>query len=1821
MKMHAQSHISGQVPIQAGSQFSELPQPNGSSMSSQMQSQVGLHSNLASDFDRVRQHMREIIYAQFQQKQRQPPTPELQMKLNGIVRRLEEHLYRNAATKEEYINRSTLEHRLHGAIRFMSSAPQTQQLPHSVSSSSSVGTMMPTPGIVHRGKFTSVVSSSMDNSMISGPISGLSAAAAEAVNMRSLLSTSTGPTAGVNRSSLSVSDASISDGYQSSTTNIPIGSGGNNLIQSAGLQSTASQMIPTPGLSNSSANSEPVNNFSGFSGNESTSLQKSQQPKQYVGGHNSRILQNLGGQMGIGVRSSLQKKSLSYGFPNGIPNGGLGSFGSNVQLMQSPAASEGFPTASPRPTNSHSNFDHQRQQHLMQTEVSQQIDLVAGDGYGMNTTDLSGSEKLHGTKTSVGSTVNNQNMYQNAHTQHHTTDQSSNMNFQPHHASQQLMPKFQTQELHQQPHLFQHQHNLQSQDQQNLVLKNDEHRQSQGTPSLGSQTINEQGVNPHGEAQYSKNAEQFQRPELQNQFQQTAGVEDSSRGDEMLWHPSGQEDFCPPLPQNSRQQMVNQPHQLVESQNNLTCIAPGSQSEALMQGQWHSKSQETFHTLDPSSQENHVQEEFPQRIKGLDEAHQSLNGSITSQTSASGLNIASPTSNAAGLGPRKSSHIQERRWLLFLYHARGCSAPEGKCLEATCINAQQLWKHMVACNSYKCQYPRCCQSRMLIQHYRKCQQPDCPICIPVRHYIKSQRKASTHIPIGRLNSMYGSQTCSDANDACLALSSGPATVEASQNLQSLVKRMKVEHPSPSLMPKNERSSVPVPAIRQPYAFQDAQSQNFRQVDIPVEVKCENADVKKGFAVVSEREVPFSNEIKNDTYDVAYTTKLDDVPMFPNERASLPKQEMMKDVKDNDVAKQKTDQESATLSAEQSVGTKSGKPKIKGVSLTELFTPEEIRRHITGLRQWVGQSKAKAEKNQAMEHSMSENSCQLCAVEKLTFEPPPIYCTSCGGRIKRNAMYYTMGSGDTRHYFCIPCYNDARGDTMDVEGTTVPKARMEKKKNDEETEEWSKAKAEKNQAMEHSMSENSCQLCAVEKLTFEPPPIYCTSCGGRIKRNAMYYTMGSGDTRHYFCIPCYNDARGDTMDVEGTTVPKARMEKKRNDEETEEWWVQCDKCEAWQHQICALFNGRRNDGGQAEYTCPNCYIGEIERGERKPLPQNAVLGAKDLPRTILSDHIEQRLFRRLRQERQDRARLSGKNFDEVPGAEALVVRVVSSVDKKLEVKQRFLEIFEEENYPTEFAYKSKVILLFQKIEGVEVCLFGMYVQEFGSECLFPNQRRVYLSYLDSVKYFRPEIKTVTGEALRTFVYHEILIAYLEYCKRRGFTSCYIWACPPLKGEDYILYCHPEIQKTPKSDKLREWYLSMLRKAGKENIVVDLTNLYDHFFVSTGESKAKVTAARLPYFDGDYWPGAAEDMINQLRQEEDGKKQHKKGKIKKIITKRALRAAGHTDLSENASKDILLMQKLGETISPMKEDFIMVHLQHACTHCCHLMTSGTRWACRQCKNFQLCDKCYDAEQKLEERDRHPISSRDKHLLNPVEVNDVPEDTKDKDEILESEFFDTRQAFLSLCQGNHFQYDTLRRAKHSSMMVLYHLHNPTAPAFVTTCNICHNDIENGQGWRCEICPDYDLCNSCYQKDGGVDHPHKLTNHPSIADRDAQNTEARQLRVLQLRKMLDLLVHASQCRYLQCPYPNCRKVKGLFRHGIQCRTRASGGCVLCKKMWYILQLHARACKESGCHVPRCKDLKEHLKRLQQQSDSRRRAAVMEMMRQRAAEVAGNSG
>jgi E1A/CREB-binding protein len=68
---------------------------------------------------------------------------------------------------------------------------------------------------------------------------------------------------------------------------------------------------------------------------------------------------------------------------------------------------------------------------------------------------------------------------------------------------------------------------------------------------------------------------------------------------------------------------------------------------------------------------------------------------------------------------------------------------------------------------------------------------------------------------------------------------------------------------------------------------------------------------------------------------------------------------------------------------------------------------------------------------------------------------------------------------------------------------------------------------------------------------------------------------------------------------------------------------------------------------AEYICPLCRLKEIENGRPFPLPKAANFGAKDLTRTVLSDHLEKRLFEHLMQERENWEKVEGnEKLDEV-----------------------------------------------------------------------------------------------------------------------------------------------------------------------------------------------------------------------------------------------------------------------------------------------------------------------------------------------------------------------------------------------------------------------------------------------------------------------------------------------------------------------------------------------------------------------------------------------
>ncbi|XP_014667428.1 PREDICTED: histone acetyltransferase p300-like [Priapulus caudatus] len=303
------------------------------------------------------------------------------------------------------------------------------------------------------------------------------------------------------------------------------------------------------------------------------------------------------------------------------------------------------------------------------------------------------------------------------------------------------------------------------------------------------------------------------------------------------------------------------------------------------------------------------------------------------------------------------------------------------------------------------------------------------------------------------------------------------------------------------------------------------------------------------------------------------------------------------------------------------------------------------------------------------------------------------------------------------------------------------------------------------------------------------------------------------------------ASSSVSSVEGTEV--------KNDQLELEPFVDCQECGRKLHRVCVLYMTQIYPNG---FTCSGCL-----KALGRPKKDNK-FSAKRLPANKLSMFLENRV----------------NNFLHKNGAGAgdVTIRVVSSSDKVVEVKSGMKTRYSDDNaFPEMFPYRTKALFAFEEIDGVDVCFFGMHVQEYGSHCSQPNTRRVYVSYLDSVHFFTPR-------EFRTAVYHEILIGYLDFCKQMGMVWAHIWACPPSEGDDYIFHCHPIEQKIPKPKRLQDWYRKMLDKGTMERVVVDYKDILKDAMDNNVQS-----AAELPYFDGDFWPNVFEESIRELEQEEE------------------------------------------------------------------------------------------------------------------------------------------------------------------------------------------------------------------------------------------------------------------------------------------------------------------------------------------------------------------
>jgi E1A/CREB-binding protein len=91
------------------------------------------------------------------------------------------------------------------------------------------------------------------------------------------------------------------------------------------------------------------------------------------------------------------------------------------------------------------------------------------------------------------------------------------------------------------------------------------------------------------------------------------------------------------------------------------------------------------------------------------------------------------------------------------------------------------------------------------------------------------------------------------------------------------------------------------------------------------------------------------------------------------------------------------------------------------------------------------------------------------------------------------------------------------------------------------------------------------------------------------------------------------------------------------------------------------------------------------------------------------------------------------------------------------------------------------------------------------------------------------------------------------------------------------------------------------------------------------------------------------------------------------------------------------------------------------------------------------------------------------------------------------DTRNTFLNFSCNNNYEFSSLRRAKFSTMALLYELHTSKTDKFTYYCNGCRQKCDIC--YYCIVCVDFDLCEKCYNIE--PKHEHKMERRiSSIVD-----------------------------------------------------------------------------------------------------------------------------
>ena len=245
-------------------------------------------------------------------------------------------------------------------------------------------------------------------------------------------------------------------------------------------------------------------------------------------------------------------------------------------------------------------------------------------------------------------------------------------------------------------------------------------------------------------------------------------------------------------------------------------------------------------------------------------------------------------------------------------------------------------------------------------------------------------------------------------------------------------------------------------------------------------------------------------------------------------------------------------------------------------------------------------------------------------------------------------------------------------------------------------------------------------------------------------------------RYVYCVKCFSEIMGETINVgddplTATIIPKSAFKEMKNNSIDRErcvhflfnahcptyellcgtgWWSVCtvvvrcmpSVCCTWRLSGTGVFNVRTVSRPSAVPERTTSTLPKVSDSLNSILISDSGL-FPDQTRSFIffffNSFSEELQTSKLAMFLEDRVNSFIRSKDAEDEAGYVTIRVVSSSDKVLETRSLMKDRYSE--FPEQFPYRSKAIFAFEEIDGVDVCFFGMHVQEYGSDCQAPNTR--------------------------------------------------------------------------------------------------------------------------------------------------------------------------------------------------------------------------------------------------------------------------------------------------------------------------------------------------------------------------------------------------------------------------------------------------------------------------------------------------------------------